>query len=415
LADADAAPMLISKNAAETYAVARTTVIFCVLAAFCEGIDLQGAGVAAPGIAAEFGITPPQLGNFLSASTVGLFVGALIGGRGGDRIGRKRVLVASLALFGLFSLLTPFATGIGSLSAARLLTGLGLGGTLPNLIALTSESSPDHRRSANVALMYSGMPFGGAIASGVSLVMGAPHWRWIFIVGGVVPLLLAPIMAWALPESPAFLRAQAAPTGEGGRIAEIVGQGRASRTLLLWLSFFLGLLMLYLMLGWLPTLLAGNGLTHAQAAGAQIGFNVGGGITALWIGSLLEGRWRTVSIVVTFLTLPLFLLALGQAPPQLLLVLVLVIALGCAVLAAQSFLYATAPSLYPTAIRGIGVGAAVAMGRIGSIVGPLLAGALKGLGHSSSRLLMDLLPIAIAGSLSALWLAWLARRRVDIV
>jgi AAHS family 3-hydroxyphenylpropionic acid transporter len=403
--------MLMPKSAAETYAVARTTLIFCVLAAFCEGIDLQGAGVAAPGIAAEFGISPPQLGNFLSASTVGLFFGALIGGRTGDRIGRKRVLVASLATFGLFSLLTPIATGIGSLGVARLLTGLGLGGTLPNLIALTSESSPDHRRSANVALMYSGMPFGGAIASGVSLIMGAPHWRWIFIVGGVVPLLLAPIMAWALPESLAFQRAQAAPIGEGGRIGEILGQGRAPRTLLLWLSFFLGLLMLYLMLGWLPTLLAGNGLTHAQAAGAQIGFNVGGGITALWIGSLLEGRWRIWSIVVTFLALPIFLLALGQSPPQLMLVLLLVLALGCAVLAAQAFLYATAPSLYPTAIRGIGVGAAVAVGRIGSIVGPLLAGALKGMGHSSSRLLMDLLPIAIAGSFSALWLAWLAAKR----
>jgi len=405
--------MLMLKSAAESYALARTTVIFCVLAALCEGIDLQGAGVAAPGIAREFGISPPQLGNFLSASTVGLFLGALIGGRGGDRIGRKRVLVASLAMFGLFSLLTPLATGVGSLSAARLLTGLGLGGTLPNLIALTSESSPDHRRSANVARMYSGMPFGGAMISGVSLIMGASHWRWIFIVGGVVPLLLAPIMAWALPESLAFQRAQAAPTGEVGRIAEILGRGRAARTLLLWLSFFLGLLMLYLMLGWLPTLLAGNGLTHAQAAVAQIGFNVGGGITALWIGSLLEGRWRTLSIVVTFLALPIFLLALGQSPPQLLPVLLLVLALGCAVLAAQAFFYATAPSLYPTAIRGIGVGAAVAIGRIGSIVGPLLAGALKGMGHSYSRLLMDLLPIAIAGSLSALWLAWMARKPVE--
>ncbi len=405
--------MLTPKSAAESGAVVRTTVIFCVLAALCEGIDLQGAGVAAPGIAAEFGLNPPQLGNFLSASTVGLFIGALIGGRGGDRIGRKRVLVASLTIFGLFSLLTPLATGIDSLSAARLLTGLGLGGTLPNLIALTSESSPDHRRNANVALMYSGMPFGGAIASGVSLLMGAVHWRWIFIVGGVVPLLLAPFMAWALPESLAFQRARAAPASEGGRIGQILGQGRAARTLLLWLSFFLGLLMLYLMLGWLPTLLAGNGLTHAQAAAAQIGFNAGGGITALWIGSLLEGRWRTLSIVVTFLALPIFLLALARSPPLLMLVLPLVLALGCAVLAAQAFLYATAPSLYPTAIRGIGVGAAVAVGRIGSIVGPLLAGALKGMGHSSSRLLMDLLPIAVAGSLSALWLAWMARKPLD--
>jgi len=183
---------------------ARTTVMFCVLAALCEGIDLQGAGVAAPGIRAEFLAGPAQLGSFLSASTFGLFVGALIGGRYADRIGRKSVLVVSIAIFGLCSLLTPLAHDMSSLSIARLLTGLGLGGALPNLIALTSESSPSDRRSANVALVYSGAPFGGAIASAVSLVMGASHWRWIFLVGGIAPLLLTPFMARALPESAAF-------------------------------------------------------------------------------------------------------------------------------------------------------------------------------------------------------------------
>jgi len=190
--------------------VARTTVIFCVLAALCEGIDLQAAGVAASGIATEFKATAAQLGNFFSASTFGLFFGALIGGRVADHIGRKRVLVASIALFGLFSLLTPLAFDMASLSAARLLTGLGLGGALPNLIALTAESSPEHRRSANVTMMYSGAPFGGAIASWVSMVMASSHWRWIFVVGGIAPLLLAPVMAVSMPESLGFRRAQQA-------------------------------------------------------------------------------------------------------------------------------------------------------------------------------------------------------------
>jgi len=393
---------------------ARTTVMFCVLAALCEGIDLQGAGVAAPGIRAEFLAGPAQLGSFLSASTFGLFVGALIGGRYADRIGRKGVLVVSIAIFGLCSLLTPLAHDMSSLSIARLLTGLGLGGALPNLIALTSESSPSDRRSANVALVYSGAPFGGAIASAVSLVMGASHWRWIFLVGGIAPLLLTPFMARALPESAAFERARAAPVRERAAVSAIFAAGRASRTLLLWVSFFLQLLMLYLLLSWLPTLLQGDGLTHAQAAGAQIGFNVGGGIAALWIGSLLEARWRTISIVVTFVALPLFVVLLAQSPPNPELVSLIVLALGCAVLAAQSFLYTTAPGLYPTPIRGSGVGAAVALGRIGSIVGPLLAGALKAIGHDSQRLLMDLVPIAIAGSLFALWLAWRVPNRAEM-
>jgi AAHS family 3-hydroxyphenylpropionic acid transporter len=400
-------------SAGDDRALARTAILFCMLASLCEGIDLQGAGVAAPGIRAEFGAGPAQLGNFLSASTVGLLFGALIGGRRADRIGRKRVLIASIALFGLCSLLTPLAFDMGSLSLARLLTGVGLGGALPNFIALTAECSPAHRRNANVALVYSGAPLGGAVASAVSLVMGAAHWRWIFIVGGIAPLLLVPFMVRRLPESPDFERARASPAREHGHIGAIFADGRAGRTLLLWASFFLGLLMLYLLLSWLPTLLQGDGLSHAQAAAAQIGFNIGGAAAALWMGSLLEARWRNISIVTTFIALPVLVLLLAQAPPQAALVAVIVLALGCAVIAGQSFLYATAPSLYPTEIRGTGVGTAVAFGRIGSIVGPLLAGALRAMGHDSSRLLMDLVPIAVVGSLIALWLAWRVPQRAE--
>jgi AAHS family 3-hydroxyphenylpropionic acid transporter len=410
-------------NGIDERSVARTTVIFCVLAALCEGIDLQAAGVAASGIATEFKATAAQLGNFFSASTFGLFFGALIGGRVADHIGRKRVLVASIALFGLFSLLTPLAFDMASLSAARLLTGLGLGGALPNLIALTAESSPEHRRSANVTMMYSGAPFGGAIASWVSMVMASSHWRWIFILGGIAPLLLAPVMAVSMPESLGFRRAQqasamatatATATARSSVLA-IFADGRTPRTVLLWVSFFLGLLTLYLLLNWLPTLLVGDGLTRAQAVGAQIGFNAGGALAALLMGVLLEGRLRGPSIVITFVALPVLVWLLAKAPPQLVILTLLVLLLGCAVLAAQGFLYAMAPIPYPTVIRGIGVGAAVAMGRIGSIVGPKLGGALRAMGHGSSQLLMDLLPIVILGSVCALWLAWCVPKRTQVL
>jgi MFS transporter, AAHS family, 3-hydroxyphenylpropionic acid transporter len=400
-------------NGEDDRANALRTVVFCVLAELCEGIDLQAAGVAAPGIVSEFHPSPAQLGNFLSASPFGLFVGALIGGRLADRIGRKGVLIVSIGLFGLCSLLTPVAFDMPTLEVARLLTGLGLGGALPNLIALTSESSQPNRRDANVALMYSAAPFGGAIASWVMMVMGGSHWRSVFFVGGVVPLLLVPLMAIALPESAAFRRAQSSPARVRGRFSEIFAEGRTPSTLLLWSSFFLGLLMLYALLNWLPILLKGVGLTGEQASGAQIGFNIGGGCAALLIGHLLEGRWRRPSIVIAFVALPVLVLLLAQSPPQVVPVSVLVLLLGSAVIAAQAFLYATAPALYPTAIRASGVGAAVAVGRIGSIVGPKLAGVLKGMGHSSSQMLIDLLPIVIIGSLCALWLAWLAPKRED--
>lgn len=394
---------------------AATTIICCLLAVFCEGIDLQAAGVAAGGIIPEFRPSPAQLGSFFSASTLGLFVGALIGGRLSDSIGRKRVVVTSIAIFGLFSMLTPLAWDMPSLAWARLLTGLGLGGALPNLIALVNESSAPRRRNANVALAYSGAPFGGAVASLISMSIEPAHWRWIFIAGGVAPLIIAPIMAAQLRESPAFERMHDAPVGAAGNprpgsFLAIFAAGRALPTLLLWVSFFLGLLMLYLLLSWLPTLLVGNGMTKPQAAAAQIAFNVGGGLAALVMGQVLEGRLRGAGVLATFVALPALILLLSRAPPQVGLTVVIVFALGCAVLAAQAFLYAVAPACYPTSIRGVGVGAAVAFGRIGSIAGPKLAGLLKAAGHGYSQLLTDLLPIAVLGSVTAIALAWYTRR-----
>jgi AAHS family 3-hydroxyphenylpropionic acid transporter len=401
-------------------AALRSTIVFCVLTAFCEGMDLQAAGVAAAGIAAEFKPTSDQFGTFFSASTLGLFFGALIGGRLADSIGRKKVLVASVALFGIFSLLTSFAWDVSSLVIARALTGLGLGGALPMVLALVAETGTVEQQAGRVAAVYATTPFGGAVISLLSLLIAATQWRTIFLVGGVVPLVLAPIMAFALPESSAFQRVHAAPKKgalpdrvempKSGSFLAIFSGGRALRTTFLWTSFFLGLLLLYLLLNWLPTLLTSDGLTRTEAAGAQIGFNIGGALAAILIGYLLNGRLKNWAVVITFLALPVLLLTLAKSPAQLVVICITVFLLGCAVIAAQAFLYAMAPAVYPTSIRGVGVGAAVAVGRIGSIVGPKLGGMLKAAGHSPSQLLMDLLPVVVAGSICALLLAWEVRR-----
>ena len=397
-----------------------STIAFCVLTALCEGMDLQAAGVAAAGIGAEFKPTSDQFGTFFSASTLGLFFGALIGGRVADSVGRKKVLVASVALFGIFSLLTSFAWDMSSLVIARGLTGLGLGGALPMMLALVAETSQPTQQAGRVAMVYAATPFGGAMISLLSLLMAGTQWRTIFAVGGIAPLILAPIMAFALPESSAFQRIHAAPNS--GNLPDVVGMpksgsfpaifsgGRALRTVFLWASFFLGLLLLYLLLNWLPTLLTSDGLTRTEAAGAQIGFNIGGALAAILIGYLLNGRLRNWAVVITFVALPILLVTLAKSPAQLAIICTTVFLLGCAVIAAQAFLYAMAPAAYPTSIRGVGVGAAVAMGRIGSIVGPKLGGMLKSAGHSPSQLLMDLLPIVVAGSICALLLAWEVRR-----
>jgi AAHS family 3-hydroxyphenylpropionic acid transporter len=400
------------------------TVAGCIAVAFCEGFDLQAAGVAAGGIVSEFQPTPDQLGTFFSASTLGLFAGALLGGRLADSFGRKRILLSSIVLFGLFSVLTAAAHDIHTLSWARLLTGAGLGGVFPSLLALVRECSSTTRRNANVALVYSGMPFGGAIASLLSMLTAPEHWRLIFIAGGLTPLTLAPLMHRMLRESSEFERSSAAAIPAAGLLGlssprtgsflAILAGGRAAPTLLLWISSFLELLTLYLILSWLPLLLVGSGFTQSAAAGVQVAFNLGGALAALGIGPLLESRVRTPSIVAAFVSVPLFILLLSGSPSQLALVVLIVFGTGGAVLAAQSFLYATAPACYPTLIRGVALGAAVAVGRVGSIVGPKLGGALKAAGQSSGQLFTDILPLVVLASVAGLWFAWEASKsKVD--
>ncbi len=288
------------------------------------------------------------------------------------------------------------------------------------LLALVAESSSIRYRNANITIMYAAAPLGGALVSLISSMIGAPHWRVIFLVGGAAPLLLAPLLLVGLQESIAFNEISSnLPVSDGvlrnemprrGSFPAIFRQGRALQTGLLWSSFFLGLLLLYLLLNWLPTLLVIDGLTRSEAAGVQVAFNMGGALSAILIGFLLGGRLRNAAIVVTFVALPILLVVLAKAPVQLEMVSITVFLLGCSVMAAQAFLYSMAPLTYPASIRGVGVGAAIAAGRMGSIVGPKLAGYLKSMGHGPSQLLMDLLPIVLAGSICAMLLAWTASR-----
>jgi AAHS family 3-hydroxyphenylpropionic acid transporter len=385
------------------------TVVLCFLAALCEGIDIQAAGVASNGIVQEFHPGSALLSYFFAASTLGLFVGAAIGGRLADRFGRKPVLVGSVVVFGLFSLLTAWATSFEALVWTRLLAGLGLGGSLPNLIALGSESVAEQKRSASVTLIYAGMPLGGALASLVALLIDPSQWRWIFVAGGVTPLVLAPFIGVLLQESQAFrsMRASGAVRQAGAAgVQAILRDGRAARTTLLWVSFFLALMTLYLLLNWLPTILMGSGFSKSQAAGAMIGFNLGGCVGAVLIGAHLQTDRRRASLLITFVGLPLLLLLLALAPRQVVIVAPVVFVLGAAVLAAQSTLYSYAPLCYPTRMRGAGVGLAVAAGRFGSMAGPLLGGLLVVGGSSPMGVLAGLLPVVSVGSICAVALAW---------
>lgn len=380
----------------------------CFMAALCEGFDVQAAGVAAGGIAKEFHPAPGALGWFFSAANIGLLIGAVIGGRLSDRIGRRVVLIGSLTIFGIFSLMTTFAGDMQGLTIVRLLTGLGLGGTMPNMIAIAAGVRGGIPKGGDIAFTYIGMPLGGAIASLLVVFLPVEHWRQVFVIGGVTPLLTAAGMALFLP---AVLNhhTAAASTPSAVQVSasrELFGDGRLLRALVLWIGFFLAVLTLHLLLNWLPLLLTAQGLTKNQAALAQVGFNLGGAAGALTVGRMLDTRLRPLGVALCVIALPAVLLSLalihGAATAA------LAIMLGGAILALQVILFSVAGAFYPEHIRGTGLGVTVGVGRTGSIIGPLLAGILLAAGGNSVQVLMGLLPMAVVGGACAVFLAWRA-------
>ncbi|WP_423380219.1 3-(3-hydroxy-phenyl)propionate transporter MhpT [Burkholderia sp. LMG 32019] len=386
---------------AEKPAVA-TTLALCFAIALLEGLDLQSVGVAAPRMAREFGLTVSQMGIAFSAGTFGLLPGAMLGGRLADRIGRKRVLIASVALFGLLSIATAQVSSFAMLVVVRVLTGIGLGGAMPNLIALSSEAVEPRSRSSAVATMYCGIPFGGVIASLIGVLLaGDTEWRHIFYVGGAGPLLLVPLLVWCLPESRAYLDVAGTRAARASVGRTLFGDGRTTSTIALWVSYFCTLIVLYFLLNWLPSLMAARGLDREHVGLVQIAFNVGAGLGALGIGAALD-RMRASRVVGgMYVGIVLSLAALAAAPGFASLA-ASAFAAGMFVVGGQSVLYALAAIYYPTAMRGTGVGAAVAVGRLGSVVGPLAAATLLAAGRSAPVVIGASIPVTLVAAVAAL-------------
>jgi AAHS family 3-hydroxyphenylpropionic acid transporter len=385
------------------------TLALCFLAALAEGFDIQSVGVAAPRLAPALALAREQLGPVFSASLIGLLAGALTFGRVADRVGRKWVLIASLTVFGLFSAATALAWDLDSLLAIRVLAGLGLGGAMPNLLALAAEAVGEDRRARVVTLVAAGFPFGGALAGAIAATLG---WRDIFLVGAAAPLAMAPLMAFVLPESSSFLAARRSPgvaaTARSDYPWILFGPSRALTTGLLWIASFLATLTLYLLLNWLPILMGDKGVSKPEASLISLLFNLGGAFGVLALGALLDRARRAWILAGWYVALAVCLVALAGAGADMLSAGAAGFAAGVFVVSASVSLNGLAPCFYPVVMRGAGVGATVAVGRSGGIVGPLLAAALLGAGVGASGVLLVLAPLAaVAGGATLL----LLRRR----
>lgn len=378
----------------------------CFAVAVLEGFDIQAIGVAAPKLAPEFGLTPGQLGWVFSISNIGLVIGASLGGWLADRFGRRPVLIASVLTFGAFTLLTALSGAFSTLFLTRLLAGLGFGAALPNMMAVAAEISKPDKRAITAAAMFCGMPIGGGAAALTTQLLPGFDWRIIFFIGGLLPLVVAGALYAFMQET---LRSEPRSAQEAVPVLKaLFGEGRAAPTALLWLTFLPTLLMLYLFLNWLPMLATANGLDRAVAPQASLAFNFASVPGALLLGYLVDRYGARWPLAGAYAALIVVLLALGVAS-ELGSILVLSGAAGFLLMGANFALYGVAATYYPANVRGTGSGASIAVGRIGSISGPLLAGLLLSGGLSAANVVHYMAPVAATACIAIFLLGFFRR------
>src|SRR3979409_1627804 len=376
----------------------------CAAVLFLDGFDTQAIGYVAPALAKEWGLSKGALGPVFSAGLFGLMMGALAFGPLADRIGRKKIIILSTLAFGIGTLVTAFVQDVNSLLAVRFLTGLGLGGAMPNAIAMTSEFNPRRRRATMVMIMFCGFSVGAALGGLLAAAL-IPQFGWpaSFIVGAIAPLLLVPILALRLPESVRFLAltgsandrvaqllrsisptAVFAPATQfviheagltGIPVLHLFKDGRTLVTLLLCVVFFMSLLDLYFLSNWLPTVLNDLGASVSSAAAIGSMLQVGGVVGTFALGSVID-RFSFRALALVYFIAIFAVGAIGQLGHSVIFVTLAIFAAGFCIVGGQIAANALAAGFYPTSVRATGVGWALGIGRGGSLLRPLVRGAL---------------------------------------
>jgi len=387
----------------------------CAAVVFIDGFDAQVMGFVAPALSADLHIPRIMLGTVISSGTFGMMFGALTFGPIADRMGRRPVLVACVFTFGVGSLVTATATTVGSLTAFRVVTGFGMGGAMPNAIALTSEFMPARSRTSIVMIMFCGFSFGSACAGWVAAaVIGRFGWQSVFLVGGVTPLLLAAVLIAFLPESDRFLALKRGNADAAGcsSVRLLLEDGRAAVTLLLWTMFFMNLLNLWFLNNWLPLILTDAGIRIATASLITSLFQIGGLLGSLALAGVFGRRLSFGLLAAVFLAATIFILSIGEAGASIPLLVITVFASGGAVIGGQTASNALAADLYPTGIRSTGVGWALGVGRVGSMLGPILGGVLLSYGGGARRIFWAAAVPALIATCAALVIHVRPSRRV---
>lgn len=377
----------------------------CFVVVLLDGFDTAAIGYIAPSLVAEWGVSKPALAPVLSAALFGLAAGALVAGPLADKLGRKRLLTGSVFLFGAACLASAFAPGLTELTVLRFVTGIGLGAAMPNAVTLMSEYCPSPRRALLTNAMFCGFPLGAAFGGFLAAWM-IPLWGWrsVLELGGLAPLVLGVLMLLLLPESARYLVARGAATervrailvrisasaAQVGRF--VAGEAQAAQgssglgvvlsaryrwgSLLLWVTYFMGLVIFYALINWMPILFKEGGIEPHTATLVSALFPLGG-VGAVFFGWLMDRFNADRIIALGYLLTALVIYAIGHALGNVGLLVVVVFVAGTLMNTAQSSMPALAAAFYPTSGRATGVAWMLGIGRFGGITGSFLVAQLS--------------------------------------
>ena len=391
---------------------------FCVIA--LDGFDIAIMGFIAPTLKHEWGVTNYELGFVISAALIGLALGALLSGPLADWLGRKKIIVNSV----FWTIVTAFSQNIEQMIFFRFMTGLGLGAAMPNIGTLVSEYAPERQRSFLITVIFCGFTFGAA-AGGFSASWLIPRFGWhsLMALGGILPLLFAPLLIWLLPESVRFLVVKRAPAARirailqrlyPGQIADnaeftlpaqpantnamrlVLSRHYRLGSLMLWLVYFMCLFLVYILGSWLPTLVKEVGLTVSQAAVMTAIYQAGGTVGSLFAGWLMDRINPHRALGLIYAIGGLFTMAMGYAAASFALLCLLAFVSGACLNGANTGMNALSARYYPTQARATGSSWMHGVGRMGAILSAFAGAEMMALNLSFENVFLILgIPAAL--------------------